>query len=104
MGSDKTEWCACTPSSFGRVGLFLTPGTAAHRAPLSMEFSHSRGLPCPPPRGSSPPKDRTQVSCVAADSLLLSHWEAQVLRRAGRGGGKPWKRVIDPVLGSEGML
>jgi len=30
-----------------------------------MEFSHSSGLPCPPPRGSSPPKDWTQVSCIA---------------------------------------
>ena len=43
---------ACVLNCFSRVQLFMTPWTAAHQAPLSMEFSrqeHWRGLPCPPP-------------------------------------------------------
>ena len=38
-------------SRFTCVQLFATPGTAAHQAPLSMEFSRQEywsGLPCPP--------------------------------------------------------
>ena len=41
-----------------RVWLLATPGTAAHQAPLSKEFSrqeHWRGLPFPPPGGLSDP-------------------------------------------------
>ena len=42
----------CVLSHFSRVGLFTTPWTAAHWAPLSMGFSRQQywsGLPCPPP-------------------------------------------------------
>ena len=49
----------------------------AHQAPLSMGFSRQEywsGLPCPPPVGSFWPRDRTRVSCLQVDSLLLSHW------------------------------
>ena len=41
--------CVC---SLSRVRLFVTPGTVARRAPLSMGFSrqeHWSGLPCPSP-------------------------------------------------------
>ena len=40
------------PSRFGRVGLFVTPWTVAHQAPLSMGFSKQEywsGLPFPSP-------------------------------------------------------
>ena len=39
-------------SHFSCVRLFATPWTAAHQAPLSMEFSRKEywnGLPCPAP-------------------------------------------------------
>ena len=44
---------------------FATPWTAARQAPLSMEFSRQEywsGLPCPPSRGSSRPRDWTHIS------------------------------------------
>ena len=44
------------------VRLFVTLGTAAHQAPLSVGFSrpeHWSGLPFPPSR------DRTRVSCIS---------------------------------------
>ena len=47
-------------------GLFETP-RVAHLVPLSMGFSKREywsGLPFPPPRGSSPPRDQTCVSYV----------------------------------------
>ena len=43
--------CACLPSCFSRVWLFVTLWTVAHQAPLSMGFSRQEywnGLPCPP--------------------------------------------------------
>ena len=56
---------ACLLSHFGRVRLFATPWTVTCQAPLSMEFSRQEywgGLPCPPPGGSSQPKDQACVS------------------------------------------
>ena len=50
-----------------RVWLFATPWTVAYQAPPSMEFSRQEywsGLPFPSisfPRGSSQPRDQTQV-------------------------------------------
>ena len=44
--------CVCMPSCFSCVYLFMTIWTAAHQAPLFMEFSRCEywsGLPCPPP-------------------------------------------------------
>ena len=43
-----------------RVRLFATPCTIAHQALLCMGFSRQEywsGLPCPPCRGASPPRD-----------------------------------------------
>ena len=53
---------------FSRVRLFETPWTVACQALLSMGFSRQEywsGLPCPPPRGSSLPRDWTHVSCIS---------------------------------------
>ena len=44
---DIRPFITLTLSGFSRVQLFVTPWTAAHQAPLSMEFS--RQEPCPPP-------------------------------------------------------
>ena len=52
------------------VRLFATLWTVAHQAPLSMEFSrqeYQSGLPFSSPRGSSQPRDRTQVSSIAGE-------------------------------------
>ena len=46
-----------------------TSWTVAHRSPLSMGFSRQgywRGLPFPPPMGSSQPGDRTCISWVSS--------------------------------------
>ena len=68
---------------FSRVGPFATPWTAAHQAALSMGFSrqeHWGGLPFPPPGGPPDPEIKPASpasSALQADSLLLSHREAQ---------------------------
>ena len=52
-----------------------TPWTGPCQAPLSMEFSGQEywsGLSCPPPRKSSQPRDRTQVSRIAG--RLFTIW------------------------------
>ena len=55
-------------SRFSRVWLFATPWTVAHWAPLSMGILQARILEwvaMPFFRGSSQPRDQTQVSCIA---------------------------------------
>ena len=62
--------------------LFATLWTVARQASLSMEFFRKNtgvGSPYPLPfsRGYSQLRDQTHVSwvsCIPADSLLLSHW------------------------------
>ena len=57
--------CACWLS---HVQLFSTPWAVAHQAPLSMEILQARILEwiaMPSSRGSSHPRDQTQVSCTA---------------------------------------
>ena len=54
--------------SLGCVQLFVTPWTVAHQAPLSMGILQARILEwvaMPSSRGSSQPRDRTQVFCIA---------------------------------------
>ena len=51
-----------------------TPWTVAHQAPLTTRFSrqeHWSGLSCPPPGGSSQPRDRTQVSRTAGGFFTI---------------------------------
>ena len=64
--SNQRRWVGmCGYWSLSHVPLSATPWTAAHQAPLSMEFSRSRileWLAIPFSRGSSPPRDITQVS------------------------------------------
>ena len=58
-----SEWV----KSLSRVRLFATPWTVAYQAPSSMGFSRQEywsGLPFSFSRGSSRPRDRTQVSRI----------------------------------------
>ena len=58
------------------------PMTVAHQSPLSMRFSKQEywsGLPCPPPRESSQPRDQTHVSNISCiDRRVLYHCCCQV--------------------------
>ena len=54
--------------SLSHVQLSAAPGTVAHQAPLSMEFSRQEywgGFAISYSRGSSRPRDRTHISCIS---------------------------------------
>ena len=71
-------YCPCCVLS--RVPLFVTPRTVAHQAPLSMRILQARILDwiaMPSSRGSSQPRDRTQVSCIAGRFFTWATREAQ---------------------------
>ena len=62
------HYCIVVVQSLSRVWLLATPSTAAHQAPLSMGILQARILEWisyPFSRGSSQPRDWTQVSCIA---------------------------------------
>ena len=63
------ERCACVlpAKSLSCVRLFATPWTVAYQVPLSEGFSRQEywsGVAVSSSRGSSPPRDQTQVSCL----------------------------------------
>ena len=54
--------------------LFVTPWTVAHQAPVSMGILQARILEWVAmlsSRGSSQPRDQTQVSCIASRLLTI---------------------------------
>ena len=58
--------------SLSHVRLFVTAWTAAHQAPLSMEFSRQEywsGLPCPAPGDLSNPGFKSRSLALQANSL-----------------------------------
>ena len=66
--------CACMLSRFSCVQLFATPRTAARQAPLFMGILQARILQwvaMPSPRGSSQPRDQTQVSSIAGSFFTV---------------------------------
>ena len=69
MGFPRQEyWLCCAVLSHSVVFNFVTPWTVAHKAPLSLGILQARILECvamPSSRGSSQPKDQTQVSHIA---------------------------------------
>ena len=68
---DITFACTCA-QSLNRVRLFVTPGTAAHQAPLSMGFSRQEcwnGLPCPPLGDLPDPGIKVMPPALQEDSL-----------------------------------
>ena len=72
---------ACELSHFSCVWLFVTLGTVAHQASLSMGFSILSpwsGLPCPPPGDLPDPGIEPGSSALQVDSLPLSHWGSPV--------------------------
>ena len=59
-------------SRFSRIGLFVTPWTVAHQAPLSMGFSRQEywsGLPFPSPEDLLNPGVEPGSPALQADSL-----------------------------------
>ena len=65
-----SEWV----KSLSHVRLFATSWTVACQAPLSMGILQSRILECvamPSSRGSSQPKDQTQVSHIAGGFFAI---------------------------------
>ena len=65
----------CMHGCFSGVWLFTAPWTVAHQAPLSLGLSWQEywsGVPCSPPRGSSQPRDHTDLSCIVR--WILYHW------------------------------
>ena len=68
--------------SLSRVGLFVTPWTIAHQAPLSMGFSKQEywsGLPFPFPGDLPDPGIKPTSGMLQADLLPLSQLEASWL-------------------------
>ena len=63
----------CPHGDLSRVQLFVTPWTVASQTPLSVEILQARiqaiQVAMPPFRGSSQPRDQTQVSCIAGRFL-----------------------------------
>ena len=64
----------CCVVSLSCVRLFATPWTVACQAPLSLGILQARILEwiaMPSSRGSSQPRDRTQVSCIAGKFFII---------------------------------
>ena len=75
--------CKCVLSHFSYVQLFVTPGTVAQQALLSIKFSRQEywsGLPCPPPRDLPDPgiEPRSFMSPAVAGGFFTTSttWEA----------------------------
>ena len=69
-----TRLCAVL-SRFSHVWLVVTPWTVAHQAPLPMGILQARRLEwvvMPSSWGSSQPRDRTRVSCIAGG--FFTNW------------------------------
>ena len=65
--------CVCVCMCYS-LSCFVTPRAIAHQAPLSMGILHTRILKwvaMPSSRGSSQPKDQTQVSLIASRSFTV---------------------------------
>ena len=80
------ETCESEVKLLNHVQLFATPWTVARQASLSMGFSRQEywsGLLFPSPGGSSQPRDRTRVSCIAGRRFILwatrEAWKKPVL-------------------------
>ena len=81
------------------VRLSVTPGTAAHQAPLSTGFFRQEywsGLLFPPPGESSPPRNRTQVSFIAG--RFFTHRARGEARDEGGGSQRRLLRAGEPHL------
>ena len=90
----KLGWqCACVLSHFSCVQLFVTPGTVACQAPLSMGFSRQEywsRLPFPPPGDLPDPGIEAGALMFPALATRFFTWEAQGLQgeHEKRGGAR----------------
>ena len=100
MGNNFLHWktasikVTCVCHVLSHVRLFVTPGTAARQAPLSMGFSkqeHWSGLPCPP-AGSVP---------NWGSNPCLLHWQADSL--PDEPSGKPLSINVSYLLKFESV-
>ena len=86
--------------SFSHVLLFATPWTVAHQAPLSMGILQARILEwiaMPFSRGSSQPRDQTQVSRIAG--RRFNPWATrEALMNERIGVEKFHKRKLYPLV------
>ena len=79
VGTSIPQHLCCVLTRFSYVWLFETPWTVAYQAPLSMGILQARMLEwvaMPSSRGSSLPRDQTQVSRIAGGFFFfyrLSH-------------------------------
>ena len=68
LAAESIPLNVCVLSCFSCIQLFATLWTVVCKAPPSMGFSRQEywsGLPCPPPGGSSQPRDWSHISCVS---------------------------------------
>ena len=74
--------CACMPSCFSHVSLFVTPWTIVRQAPLSMETLQARilELPRPPPGDHPNPGIEPATPALRGNSLLMSHQGSPTLK------------------------
>ena len=73
MEKEKRDFCMCMLSLY-HVWLFATSWTIAHQAPLSTGILQARILEwvaVPSSRGSSQPRDQTQVSHIAGRDFTV---------------------------------
>ena len=92
---------------FSHFHLIATPSIVAHQAPLSMGFLRQvywRGLAISSSKGSSPPRDQTQVSCISCiDRQILCHCASREAPQVNRPYTKKqaislgWKKSEQPT-------
>ena len=96
--------CACVLIC---VRLFVAPQTAACQAPLSMEFSKQgilEWVAISYSRGSSPPRDQTQVSCGFCIGRVLYHCATLELINSKKMGHRWWQPLYNIYVHQNTML
>ena len=98
----QSECCVVLGCSSG-VWLFATPWTVAHQAPLSLGILQARILEwvaMPSSRGSSQPRDWTQVSGMAGGFFTIlatrevqEYWSTWVAYPLSRGSFQPRNQI-----------
>ena len=95
----------CCAWLLSNVRLFVTPWTVAFQAPLSMGILQARILEwvaMPSSRGSSQPRDRTQVSCTAGGFFTTE--PPQKPRNTGVGSLSLLHGIIPTKESNQGLL
>ena len=90
-------WRVYVLGCFSRVRLFATPWTAARQGPMSTGILQARILErvaIPSSRGSSQPRDWTQISCIAGG--FFTHWATWVAQN--QDDPRQIQRVGHPIM------